>query len=306
MAGVPRASFYALALLSTAPPTDKTHANQKKAASILEPFYAQNPEHPGIAHYLIHSCDNSEMAQQGVKAADEYAKIAPSAPHALHMPSHIYTRLGVWNESVESSQAARRAAQQHGDVGEELHAMDYLTYADLQLGRDEGAAAVVADLQQMREVQGASFKVGYAATAMPVQLAVERGEWQEAAALNPAAGDSMEKLPLKPGPLVPAREQLGELLLQMNQPSDALQQFEAALQQSSGRRNALLGAKTAAELSKNKQKSELCAAELQKLPQRGVLLVQARTLLTIPSFFCASGRAKALVGLWLFIVRTCL
>ena len=344
--------FYALALLSTAPPADKTHANQKKAASILEPLYAQNPEHPGIAHYLIHACDNSEMAQQGVKAADEYAKIAPSAPHALHMPSHIYTRLGMWNESVESNQAARRAAQQHGDVGEELHAMDYLTYAYLQLGRKEDAAAVVADLQQMREVQSASFKVGYAATAMPVRLAVERGKWQEAAALNPAAGappevsavavwaraigsarlgkvqdatpelgrlretesklraagksywadqvsiealeveawitaaqgddptakklltraadfeDSMEKLPLTPGPIVPAREQLGELLLQINQPSDALQQFEAALQQSPGRRNALLGAKTAAELSKNKQKSELYAAELQKLPQR--------------------------------------
>jgi len=344
--------FYALALLSTATPSDKTHANQKKAASILEPLYAQNPEHPGIAHYLIHACDNSEMAQQGVKAADEYTKIAPSAPHALHMPSHIYTRLGMWNESVESNQAARRAAQHHGDVGEELHAMDYLTYAYLQLGRNEDAVAVVAELQQMREVQGANFKVGYAATAMPVRLAVERGKWQEAAVLNPAAGappevsavaawaraigsarlgkvqdatlelerlretksklraagnsywsdqvsiqaleveawitaaqaddptakklltraadfeDSMEKLPLTPGPIVPAREQLGELLLQMNQPSDALQQFEVALQQSPGRRNALLGAKTAAELSKNKQKSELYAAELQKLPQR--------------------------------------
>ena len=344
--------FYALALLSTAPPIDKTHANQKKAASILEPLYAQNPEHPGIAHYLIHACDNSEMAQQGVKAALEYSKIAPSAPHALHMPSHIYTRLGMWNESVESNQAARRAAQQHGDVGEELHAMDYLTYAYLQVGRNEDAAGVVVDLQQMRALQGASFKVGYAATAMPVRLAIERGKWQEAVALEPAEGappevgavafwargigsarlgnlrdatfelgrlretesklraagksywadqvsiqaseveawiaaakgdglsakklmadaadfeDSMEKLPLTPGPIVPAREQLGELLLQMNQPSNALQQFEAALQQSPGRRNALLGAKTAAERSENQQKSELYAAELKKLPQR--------------------------------------
>jgi len=344
--------FYALALLSTAPPTDKTHANQKKAVAILEPLYAVNPQHPGIAHYLIHACDNAEMAQQGVKAALEYAKIAPSAPHALHMPSHIFTRLGMWNESVASNQAARRAAREQADIGEELHAMDYLTYAYLQLGRDVDAAGVVADLQQMRELQGANFKVGYAATAMPVRLAVERGKWQEAAALKPAAGappevnavaiwaraigaaksgnvqdatvelgklretegklraagrsywadqvsiqaseveawtaaakgdsvsakklmmsaadfeDSMEKLPLTPGPIVPAREQLGALLLQMQQPGDALQQFEESLQQSPGRRNALLGAKTAAELSKNQAKSEFYDAELRKLPER--------------------------------------
>jgi tetratricopeptide (TPR) repeat protein len=344
--------FYALALLATAPPTDKTHANQKKAIALLEPLYAVNPQHPGIAHYLIHACDNSEMAQQGVKAALDYSKIAPSAPHALHMPSHIFTRLGMWNESVESNRAARQAAREQGDVGEELHAMDYLTYAYLQLGRNEDAAAVVADLQPMRELQGANFKVGYAATAMPVRLAIERRRWRDAVALGPAtdappevsavAGwaraigaaslgnvqeatlelgklreaesklrasgrsywadqvsiqasevdawiaaakgdgpaarklmtsaadfeDSMEKLPLTPGPIVPAREQLGELLLQMKQPADALQQFEVALQQSPGRRNALLGAKTAAELSKNPAKSELYDAELRKLPAR--------------------------------------
>ena len=288
--------FYALALLSTAPPTDKTHANQKKAVAILEPLYAVNPQHPGIAHYLIHACDNSEMAQQGVKAALDYSKIAPSAPHALHMPSHIFTRMGMWNDSVQSNRAARQAAREHGDVGEELHAMDYLTYAYLQLGRNEDAAGVVADLQQMQGLEGENFKVGYAATAMPARLAIERGKWQEAAALKPAAGappevgavtvlargigaarlgkvqdatlesgklreaesklraagsnywadqvsiqasevdawiaaakgdgsaarklmtkaadfeDSMEKLPLTPGPIVPAREQLGELL----------------------------------------------------------------------------------------------
>ena len=333
--------FYALALLSTAPPTDKTHANQKKAAAILEPLYAANPQHPGIPHYLIHACDNAEMASQGLRAARNYSKIAPSAPHALHMPSHIFTRLGLWNESVESNQAARRAAREHGDVGEELHAMDYLTYAFLQLGRNDDAAGVVADLRQMSGLQGQQFKVGYAATAMPVRLAVERHNWQAAAAIEPAANalpevnavavwaraiglarlgrtkdasnelqklretelnlrnsgrsywadqvaiqiaeadawialakgdgtaakqrisgaadieDSLEKLPLTPGPIVPAREQFGDLLLELKQPDEALKQFEASLQQSPGRRNALLGASKAAKLSKNRQKSAL-------------------------------------------------
>ena len=103
--------FYALALLATAPPTDKTHANQKKAVAMLEPLYGANPQHPGIPHYLIHAYDNAEMAPQGVKAARDYSTIAPSAPHALHMPSHIFTRLGMWNDSVASNQAARHAAR---------------------------------------------------------------------------------------------------------------------------------------------------------------------------------------------------
>jgi tetratricopeptide (TPR) repeat protein len=344
--------FYALALLSTASPTDKTHANQKKAVAILEPLYAVNPQHPGIPHYLIHACDNAEMAQQGLQAALDYSKIAPSAPHALHMPSHIFTRLGMWNESAASNQAARRAAAELGDTGEELHAMDYLTYAYLQLGRTADAVRVVADLQEMSGLQGKNFKIGYAATAMPTRLAVERADWKQAILLEASADappevsavavwgravgfarlgkakeasvetaklgeleqqlrntgkdywadqvktqvdeaqawiafasgdsqaalkslsaaadleDSIEKLPLTPGPIVPAREQLGELLLQMRRPDDALQQFEAALQQSPGRRNALLGAKTAAELSKNLEKALLYDAELRKLPQR--------------------------------------
>jgi hypothetical protein len=344
--------FYALALLSTAPPADKTHANQKKAVAILEPLYAANPQHPGLAHYLIHACDNAEMAQQGLKAAQEYSKIAPSAPHALHMPSHIFTRLGMWNESVASNNAARRAAHAQGDIGEELHAMDYLTYAYLQLGNDDKAAAVVSDLRSMQGLQGQNFKIGYAETAMPVRLGVEQAKWQEAAAILPATNaapevaavavwsravglartghlqdakeetqrlreleaalrqkgrdywadqvkiqtaeaeawvaaaakdyaiarkrmtdaadleDSIEKLPLTPGPIVPAREQLGELLLMMNQPAEALTQFEASLAQSPGRRNGLSGANKAAEMSKNPAKSSFYAAELQKLPER--------------------------------------
>jgi tetratricopeptide (TPR) repeat protein len=344
--------FYALALLATAPPTDKTHSNQKKAVEILEPLYGVNPQHPGIPHYLIHAYDNAEMASQGLKAAYDYSKIAPSAPHALHMPSHIFTRLGMWNDSVASNQAARSSAHEHGDTGEELHAMDYLTYAYLQLGRNHDAAAVVADLKDMSNLQAKQFKVGYAATAMPVRLAVERRDWPTAAGvvsapsappevtavaiwaravasarlgrIQDAGGeadklvaierelrangnvygadqvkiqiaeanawidlakgsgasakksmlaaaqleDSIEKLPVTPGPIVPAREQLGDLLLELKQPQDALQEFEAALEQSPGRRNALLGASKAADLSKNHEKSELYAAEIQKLSKR--------------------------------------
>ena len=126
---------------------------------------------PGIAHYLIHAYDNAEMASQGINVARAYSKIAPSAPHALHMPSHIFTRLGMWNESVESNLAAREAAHEQGDVGEELHAMDYLTYAYLQLGQEEEAAAIIADLNRIKELPAKDFKVGYAATAMPVRFA---------------------------------------------------------------------------------------------------------------------------------------
>jgi len=344
--------FYALALLSTAPPTDKTHTNQKKAVAILEPLYGANPQHPGIPHYLIHAYDNAEMARQGVKAANEYSKIAPSTPHALHMPSHIYTRLGMWNDSVASNQSARKAAREHGDTGEELHAMDYLTYAYLQLGRSGDAAKVVGDLRQMSGLQTGGFKTAYAATAMPTRLAVEQRDWKSATSLQAAenappevsaiavwaramgfaqtgnskqasleaeklgevegqlrkagkeywadqvkilAGevqgwialanrdgrsamkslsaaaeleDSIEKLPLTPGPIIPAREQYAELLLELKQADGALTQFEASLRQSPGRRNALLGASKAAEMAKNEEKTKLYEAELRKLPER--------------------------------------
>jgi len=123
--------LYALALIATASPSDATHANEKKAAALLEPLFRNYPQHPGIPHYLIHACDNAEMAKRGLAAAEVYSRIAPSAPHALHMPSHIYTRLGMWKESIASNVAARKAAHVQGDIGEELHAMDYLTYAYL-------------------------------------------------------------------------------------------------------------------------------------------------------------------------------
>ena len=129
--------FYALALLANASPADKTHAKQKQAADLLEPLDRAYPEHPGIPHYLIHAYDNAELAAKGLAAARAYSQIAPSAPHALHMPSHIFTRLGLWEDSIASNLAAREAAHQQGDTGEELHAMDYLVYAYLQSGHDE-------------------------------------------------------------------------------------------------------------------------------------------------------------------------
>ena len=131
--------FYALALLSNASPTDKTHTRQKQAAALLEPLDRIYPQHPGIPHYLIHAYDNAELAPRGLAAAKAYTQIAPSAPHALHMPSHIFTRLGLWDDSIASNLAARQAAHQQGDTGEELHAMDYLVYAYLQSGRNEEA-----------------------------------------------------------------------------------------------------------------------------------------------------------------------
>ena len=323
--------FYALALLSTAAPTDSTHAHQKHAAEILEPLYARFPDHPGLAHYLIHAYDSSELAARGVKAARAYSQIAPSAPHALHMPSHVFTRLGLWDDSIASNRAARQAAHDQGDIGEELHAMDYLTYAYLQLGRFGDAERIVRESAAMKLPAAGEFKIGYATNAMPVRLAVEQGQWPVAAALQPAPGsspqvaaivywaravgnaragtpqnaagdiakldecksklvaagnkywarqagilgqeagawvafaggdkkaaiaslraaaddeDTVEKLPVTPGPIVPAREQLGEMLLAAGQPDVALREIQASLKSSPGRRGALLAESRAKE-----------------------------------------------------------
>jgi len=328
--------FYALALLATASPADKTHANQKRAADLLEPLYHAYPEHPGIPHYLIHAYDNAELAPRGLPAARAYSKIAPSAPHALHMPSHIFTRLGLWDDSIASNLAARAAARQQGDTGEELHAMDYLVYAYLQSGRDANAAEVVQHLGNMSKLDTNDFKVAYASTAIPVRYALERSLWADAARIVPPAGapphvvaiavwargiglartgrtagaqtetdrlrqieaqlrtsgndywaaqvailvrevmawsaqannnpeeaatmmreaadqeDAIEKLPVTPGPILPAREQLGYLLLQQNQPVLASKEFATALANAPGRRGALQGAARAEELASQK------------------------------------------------------
>jgi tetratricopeptide (TPR) repeat protein len=317
--------FYALALVATAPPTDSTHSNQKKATALLEPLFRKYPQHPGIPHYLIHAYDNVEMASRGVEAARIYAQIAPSAPHALHMPSHIYTRLGMWQESIASNTAARKAAREENDIGEELHAMDYLIYADLQLGRDQEAGQVLDDLRKMAGLSPKYFKVAYAASAMPARYAIERRKWDEAAELAPmpdalpqaaaitawsravgfargkqvgparaeiakltsayeqmrTAGDeywatqihaqlnsalawinyaegkraeaiklmraaadeedAVEKLPVTPGAIVPAREQFGDLLLETGDAKAAVKEFNSAFAQAPRRRGTLMG-----------------------------------------------------------------
>jgi hypothetical protein len=286
------------------------------------------------------------MAPRGLAAARAYSTIAPSAPHALHMPSHVFTRLGLWDDSMASNQAARAAAHAQGDVGEELHAMDYLTYAYLQRGRYPDAEQVLVELGAMKDLPARQFKVGYAATAMPVRVAIERRAWDRAAALEPLpqsaphvaalvywaralgqargghprqadaeierlqanlrelqpAGipywvtevdallkeaqawrlvadgqaeaavlslraaadeeDAVEKLPVTPGPVVPAREQLGELLLDLKRPSDALREFRTDLAFAPGRRGALVGAIAAAEQLQDAETATKLRAEL--------------------------------------------
>src|SRR6266481_4470885 len=171
------AIFYALALVATAAPGDKTYDNQRKAAAILEPVFTAQPNHPGVAHYLIHAYDNPVLAPQGVTAARAYSKIAPDLPHALHMPSHIFTRLGLWEDSVLSNMAAVAAARKHGDQGEEFHALDYLAYAYLQLGKNEEAEKIRDTLPALGSVKPSFlFKINYAKAAIRARCALEHAE----------------------------------------------------------------------------------------------------------------------------------
>jgi tetratricopeptide (TPR) repeat protein len=187
--------FYALALNATQPPTDKTFANKKKAAGILNKVFAEQPNHPGVAHYLIHSDDTQELAEAGLPAAMCYAKIAPDVPHALHMPSHIFTRLGMWQQSIESNRAGHEAAVKYvqktlgpgGYDGETVHTMDYLEYAYLQLGQDAKAKQVLDELLSYRQSAPANLPTAYAVAAIPVRYALERRDWKAAAALTPPA-----------------------------------------------------------------------------------------------------------------------
>ena len=175
---------YALALNTSASPADKTYANQLKGAAILEPIFKRQPQHPGVAHYLIHLYDYPPIAEKGLEAARLYAKIAPAAAHAQHMPSHIFTRVGHWRESIASNLEAARVAKHAEDWHDQLHAMDYLVYAYLQLGQDANANAVLAD---MKTVSGftETFLVGpYALAVAPARYAIERGDWKAAAALQ--------------------------------------------------------------------------------------------------------------------------
>ncbi len=179
--------LYALILSVNFDPTDQKYTNQLKASGILEPIMIQQPEHPGVAHYLIHSYDYPPIAQQGLEAAKRYAKIAPGATHAQHMPSHIFTRVGYWRESIESN---RVSAKVDGDkTPNSPHAYDYMVYAQLQLGQDRAAREVIAHAEGVAKKPD-HFAAAYAYAAMPARYAVERGDWKTAANL----------------PLVPARD----------------------------------------------------------------------------------------------------
>jgi hypothetical protein len=174
---------YALALNTSASPADKTYASQLRGAAILEPIAIRQPQHPGVSHYLIHLYDYPPIAEKGLDAARRYAKIAPAAAHAQHMPSHIFTRVGYWTESIASNAEAARVAKESKDLHDQLHAMDYLVYADLQLGQDEKAKAVI---DEMMTITGfTEYLPGpYALAISPARYAVERGDWKAAAELQ--------------------------------------------------------------------------------------------------------------------------
>jgi hypothetical protein len=183
--------FYALALLGTASPGDANFANQKEAAAILNGLLVKEPQHPGIAHYLIHAYDYPSLAELALPAAHAYAKLAPSSPHALHMPSHIFTRLGLWEESIESNRASADAARRlvamaHPGAAsfDELHALDYLEYAYLQIGDDLKARRVLEGTATATTFDDPSFVAGYALAAIPARFALERHRWDEAASLE--------------------------------------------------------------------------------------------------------------------------
>jgi hypothetical protein len=177
------AIFHALALLATAPPTDKTYVNQKKAGAILEPLFVEEPEHPGIAHYLIHAYDYPPLAQGALDAARRYAKIAPDSPHALHMPSHIFTRLGLWQESIDSNLVSAASAKKNNSPGNELHAKDYLIYAYLQGAQDREAKGALESPPLGRPDDPQYMNWLYATGTSPARYAVERHRWAEATAL---------------------------------------------------------------------------------------------------------------------------
>ncbi len=333
------AIFYALGLIATAPPEDKTYANQKKAAELLDALAPAFPEHPGILHYTIHAYDSPEMAPRALAAARRYAEVASSVPHGLHMSSHIFTRLGLWNEAVAANASATHAGHQfasqlglEGAWDEELHAFEYLMYALLQIADDGAARNVLTDLQSHPTGTPMTMKSAHPFAAVPARYYLERRQWKEAAALESvpaslpwdrfpfayaitvygravgsarssaldeaarhvaeleslrdgtkdsywsrqievlrleAAGwlararggsdnavelfraavaleESMEKSPVTPGPLIPAREQLGELLVALGRPAEGLVEFQTALTAAPNRFNGLYGAGIAA------------------------------------------------------------
>jgi hypothetical protein len=351
------ATFYALSLDQTALPTDKTYAKQLKAAEILEKLFQAQPDHPGLAHYIIHTYDTPALASRGLDAARRYATIAPSAPHALHMPSHTFTRVGAWRESIDSNIKSADAALRDNALSEVLHALDYETYAFLQLAQDRKALEIRGRLDALAQRfdptamgNAAPGLAGdYALAAIPARYALERGAWQEAAALTPRSSafpfvraithfaralgaaragdvdsarrdveqlaelraaleatkdgywteqveiqrqvaaawtawadgekdqaiaalraaadreDATDKSAVSPGPIKPARELLGEMLLAANRPAEALVAFEATVQKEPNRFWGVYGAGRAAELAGNREKASRYYAALVDL-----------------------------------------
>ena len=355
------AAFYALAVNQTALPSDKTYAQQLKAAAILEKLWAAQPDHPGLPHYLIHAYDHPPLAPRALAAARSYAKIAPSAPHALHMPAHTFTRVGYWQESIDTNIASAQAALRDGTFGEALHAMDYQVYAYLQTGQDAAARRTVDQTPgvlarlDVNAMGGAAPGVAglYAAGAIPARYALERGAWSDAAALQPQttpfpyvdavtrfaravgaarsgrpdaaradlaelgvlgeklaalrdpvwsvtlgiqqqvasawvtfaegrkteaiellrkaadAEDATDKSAISPGPLAPARELLGEMLLAVNRPADALKEFEATMKKEPNRFRATYNAAKAASLAGDRTKARRYYRELLEICKAG-------------------------------------
>jgi tetratricopeptide (TPR) repeat protein len=185
------AIFHALTLAITAPKTDKTFANQRKCGEILEPIFARQPHHPGIAHYIIHCYDNPVLAEKGLGAARMYARIAPASAHANHMPSHLFTRVGSWDESISSNLKAAElgteaeAGSKTGEARDQrLHAMDYLEYAYLQSGRVAKAKAVLDEINSLAAVPGVTPTGNYSSAAIPARCAIELGQWEQASQLR--------------------------------------------------------------------------------------------------------------------------
>jgi hypothetical protein len=348
--------FYALSLNITFDPADKSYKNQLKAAGILEKVFEAQPEHPGVAHYIIHSYDFPPIAGKGVNAARRYAKIAPDAPHALHMPSHIFTRVGSWKDSIESNRASAAVAMKEyaaapsgNPLANAYHAYDYMAYGHLQLAQDKAAKAVAEKILEIRKIEfagaGAPIAAPYAIAAIPVRYALEREQWAEAAKLEVPvvelpwqdfpqtsaivafgrglgaarskdvataeaalaqlkiqrdalksmkqnywenqvaiqiavveawikfaggksdealaamrtaveAEEKTEKHPVTPGPILPARELLGDMLLQAGNAKEALAAYERSMQVEPNRFRGLAGAARAAEAAGDKAKAK--------------------------------------------------
>jgi len=352
--------FYALSIAAAAAPADKTYADLLKAGAILEKIVASQPNHPGLSHYIIHSYDVPRLADRALDAAWCYAKIAPAAPHALHMPSHTFTRLGYWQESIDANIASGAVAKREGSTAEELHTLDYRAYAYLQTAQDGAARGILDALPDVKSRfdpaavgSAAPGSAGvFALAAIPARYALERGAWADAAKLAPhpsgylyadsqtyfakalgaartgdaaatrsaidvlttiearlteqkeaywaeqtqiqrrsasawlalvegrsvealvemraaaAIEDGTEKSAVTPGPLAPARELVGEMLLQMDQPADALKEFEATLEKEPNRFRALFGAARSASLAGDHQKARRYSGSLLKVCDR--------------------------------------